>query len=108
MPLLDIIQRWVPEPPPDRLFEITETSLAGVSPHAPGEMRQQVFIERSLTASPSAPNLLKPHVYRDALAQVSGSAAAGRSAAPKQPATGLVIPDYAEHERWLPWLFGEE
>jgi type IV pilus assembly protein PilM len=66
-----------------------------VSPRAPGEMRQQVFIERSLTASPSAPNLLKPHLYRDALAQVSGSGAAGRSAAPKQPATGLVIPDYA-------------
>jgi type IV pilus assembly protein PilM len=95
MPLIDIVQRWVPEPPPDRLFEITETSLAGVSPRTPSEMRQQVLIERSLAASPSAPNLLKPHLYRDALAQVSGSATGGRSAAPKQPATGLVIPDYA-------------
>jgi type IV pilus assembly protein PilM len=100
MPLIDIVQRWVPEQPPDRLFEITETSLAGVSPRAPGEMKQQVFIERSLSASPSAPNLLKPHLYRDALAQVSGSSAGGRSAAgrtagPTKPATGLVIPDYA-------------
>src|SRR5438105_5451459 len=95
MPLIDIVQRWVPEPPPDRLFEITETSLAGVSPGTPGEMKQQVFIERSLAASPSAPNLLKPHLYRGALAHVSGSATAGRTAAPKQPATGLVIPDYA-------------
>ncbi|MGI8960353.1 MAG: hypothetical protein ACR2IV_11450 [Bryobacteraceae bacterium] len=70
--------------------------MAGVSPRAPGEMRQQVFIERSLTASPNAPNLLKPHLYRDALAQVSGAAsAAGRGAPAKQAPTGLVIPDYA-------------
>ena len=95
MPLIDIVQRWIPEPPPDRLFEITETSLAGASPRSPGEIRQQVFLERSLAASPSAPNLLKPHLYRGALAQVSGSGAAGRSAAPKQSATALVIPDYA-------------
>jgi type IV pilus assembly protein PilM len=95
MPLIDLVQRWVPEPPPERLFEITETSLAGASPRMPGEIRQQVFLERSLTASPSAPNLLKPHLYRDALSQVSGSATAGRSAAPKQPTTGLIIPDYA-------------
>jgi phosphoglycolate phosphatase len=20
----------------------------------------------------------------------------------------VVVPDYAEHERWLPWLFGEK
>jgi type IV pilus assembly protein PilM len=69
--------------------------LAGVSPRTPGEMRQQVFVERSLTASPNAPNLLKPHLYRDALAQVSGGSTAGRSATPKQAATGIVIPDYA-------------
>jgi type IV pilus assembly protein PilM len=69
--------------------------LAGVSPRAPGEMRQQVFVERSLTASPNAPNLLKPHLYRDALAQVAGRSAAGRSAIPKQAAAGIVIPDYA-------------
>jgi type IV pilus assembly protein PilM len=69
--------------------------LAGVSPRAPGEVRQQVFVERSLTASPNAPNLLKPHLYRDALAQVAGRSTAGRSATLKQAAAGIVIPDYA-------------
>lgn len=54
-----------------------------------------MFVERSLTASPNTPNLLKPHLYRDALAQVSGNVAAGRSGTPKQAATGIVIPDYA-------------
>jgi type IV pilus assembly protein PilM len=100
--LLDIVQRWVPEPPPDHLFEITESSLAGVSPRAPGEVRQQVLAERSLAASPSAPNLLKPHLYRDALAQAVGIAGQDRRKGPalnanvlKRGATGLVIPDYA-------------
>jgi type IV pilus assembly protein PilM len=57
-------------------------------------MRQQVLVERSLTASPNAPNMLKPQLYREALAQVSGRSAAGRSA-PKQAAAGIIIPDYS-------------
>ncbi|MFL6351356.1 MAG: hypothetical protein ACJ74Z_05845 [Bryobacteraceae bacterium] len=69
--------------------------MAGASPRSPGEVKQHVFLERSLTASPNAPNLLKPHLYRDALAQVSGESAAGRSATTKHAATGIVIPDYA-------------
>jgi len=63
----------------------------GVSPRAPAEIRQQVFNERSLTPSPSAPNLLKPHFYRDALAQVAGIT--GQDT--RKRATGLIIPDYA-------------
>jgi type IV pilus assembly protein PilM len=92
----------VPEPPPDHLFEITESSLAGVCPRAPGEVRQQVFTEKSLIPSPSAPNLLNPHLYRDALAQVAESngqesrkRAALKSGVPKRTAAALVIPDYA-------------
>ncbi len=100
MPLIDFVQRWISEPPPDHLFEITETSLAGVCPRGPNDVREQVFPERSLAASPSASNLLKPHVYRDALAYVCGSGGNGRSGSSKrrgskQAAAGLVIPDYA-------------
>src|SRR5437763_11784110 len=64
-------------------------------------MRQQVLIERSLTASPSAPNLLKPHLYREALAQVCATARrdtrkrAPKPDVPKRAAAALVIPDYA-------------
>ncbi len=97
--MIDFVQRWVSEPPPDHLFEITESSLAGVSPRLPAELKQKVLAERSLAPSPSAPNLLKPHLFRDALAQLRGNGAgptlAPKRNAPKQLATGLVIPDYA-------------
>src|ERR1700761_572062 len=88
-PLIDHIQRWISEPPPDHLFEITETCLAAVSPRNPSQSRQEILGERALTPSPSAPNLLKPHLFREALPRVTGSAA------PKRTATALVIPDYA-------------
>jgi type IV pilus assembly protein PilM len=88
-PLIDHIQRWISEPPPDHLFEITETCLSAVSPRNPGQTRQEILGERALAASPSAPNLLKPHLFREALPRVTGSAA------PKRTATALVIPDYA-------------
>jgi len=86
---VDRIQRWITEPPPDHLFEITETSLAGASPRNPGQTKQEVLAERALTASPSAPNLLKPNLYREALPRVSGFGGL------KRTATALVIPDYA-------------
>lgn len=86
---MDRIQRWISEPPPDHLFEITETCLAGVSPRSPNQTRQEILGERALSASPSAPNLLKPHLFREALPRVSGSGA------PRRTATALVIPDYA-------------
>ena len=86
---MERFQRWISEPPPDHLFEITETSLSGVSPRNPSQSKQEILGERALAPSPSAPNLLKPHLFRDALPRVSGT----RS--PKRTATALVIPDYA-------------
>lgn len=76
------------EPPPDHLFEITETSLATASPRNPNQSRQEILTERALSASPAAPNLLKPQLYRDALAALSSKPLRRTSAA-------LIIPDYA-------------
>jgi type IV pilus assembly protein PilM len=87
--LVDQIQRWITEPPPDHLFEITETCLSAASPRNPGQGKQEILGERAVAASPSAPNLLKPHLFREALPRVTGSIA------PKRTATALVIPDYA-------------
>ena len=89
MPFIEKLQRWIADPPPERLFEITESSLAAGSPRAPSQHRQEVLAERGLTASPSAPNLLKPNFYRDVLPRLSPLSGA------KRPATALVIPDYA-------------
>ncbi|MBV8069854.1 MAG: hypothetical protein JO270_08125 [Acidobacteriaceae bacterium] len=87
--LIDKLQGWISEPPPEHLFEITETSLAAVSPRNPREQRQEALAERGLAVSPSAPNLLKPQLYRDALPRVTaGDMTKRRTAA-------LVIPDYA-------------
>jgi type IV pilus assembly protein PilM len=87
--LVDQIQRWITEPPPDHLFEITETCLSAASPRNPGQSRQEILGERALAPSPSAPNFLKAHLFREALPRVTGSAA------PKRTATAVVIPDYA-------------
>lgn len=48
-----------------------------------------MLTERGLTPSPSAPNILKPYLYRDALPRLSPLNGA------KRPATALVLPDYA-------------
>jgi type IV pilus assembly protein PilM len=69
-----------------------------VSPRAPTQIRQQALVERSLAVSPSAPNLLRPNLYRDALTQIAGSAAQaaqGNTNGIKRATAGLVIPDYA-------------
>lgn len=86
---MDQFQRWISEPPPDHMFEVTETCISGVSPRNPTQSRQEILGERALAPSPSAPNVLKPHLFREALPRVTGTAA------PKRPATALVIPDYA-------------
>ena len=85
--MVDRLQRWITEPAPDHLFEMTETSLAFASPRAPSQQRMDILVERALTASPAAPNLLKPQLYRDALARAVPTL--------RRPATALVIPDYA-------------
>ncbi len=89
MPFIDKVQRWVADPPPDHLFEITERSIAGGTPRMPAHHKSEALAERGLTASPSAPNLLKPYLYRNALPRVSPANGAKRSKA------ALVIPDYA-------------
>ncbi len=89
MSFIDKLQYWIAEPPPDHLFEITETSLSAVSPRNPREQRQELLAERGLVPSPSAPNLLKPQLYRDALPRLAGPAGSKRINA------ALVIPDYA-------------
>lgn len=86
---MDRIQRWISEPPPDHLFEITENSLVSVSPRAPGQPKQQTLVERALTASPAAPNLIKPQLYRDALQRFLPPSGLKKNGA------AIVIPDYA-------------
>jgi type IV pilus assembly protein PilM len=86
---MGIVQRWLLEPPPDRVFEITEFALAEASSRNPSQLNEERFTERGLAASPSLPNLLKPQLYRDAAAK-----AAARDGA-KRMAGALVIPDYA-------------
>lgn len=71
------------------MFEITETSLAAVSPRTPGQHKQEILSERGLLPSPAAPNLLKPQLYREVLAKFTPPSAL------KKRATALVIPDYA-------------
>ncbi len=68
---------------------MTETSLACVSPRTPAEQRRELLPEPGLAVSPSAPNLLKPELFREALPRVSPAGNA------KRAATALVIPDYA-------------
>jgi type IV pilus assembly protein PilM len=46
-------------------------------------------MERGLAPSPSAPNLLKPQLYRDALPRLAGATGSKRRTA------ALIIPDYA-------------
>ena len=61
-----------------------------VAPRAPSQQRHEVLVERAATASPNAPNLTRPQLYRDALARVAPVAQSG-----KRTGAALVIPDYA-------------
>ncbi len=70
------------------MFEITESSLATVSPRNPEQQKHEKLLERALTASPAAPNLLKPQLYREALQRLS-------PASLKRNALAILIPDYA-------------
>ena len=66
---------------------MTETALASASPRAPGQQKTEVLVERALTASPAAPNLLKPQLYRDALTRSVPVL--------RRNTAALIIPDYA-------------
>jgi type IV pilus assembly protein PilM len=80
---------WLSDPAPDHVFEMSEFALAGVSPRTPSRQNRERFNERALTASPSLPNIVRPQLYRDALAKVAAANGARRFS------TALVIPDYA-------------
>jgi type IV pilus assembly protein PilM len=84
------VQRWLSDPPPDHFFEIGEYSLAGASYRNAREPRQEKLAERGLVASPSAPNVLKPQLYRDALPRVMAETIRGKAGT-----AALAIPDYA-------------
>lgn len=64
---------------------MTEYALASAQSRTPGQPRTEQLPERGLTASPSAPNISKPQLYRDALTLSSA----------KRGTAALVIPDYA-------------
>lgn len=88
MSLTSLFEKWIQEPPPECVFEISERALAQGTPRNPGPPTVLTLAEPSLAASPSAPNLLKSDAYRNALA--------GMASAPGQRKTAaLVIPDYA-------------
>jgi type IV pilus assembly protein PilM len=85
LPLSDHLQKWLSDPPPEHLFEMTEYALAAASSRLPMDRRTDLLPERGLAASPSAPNIMKPQLYQDVLSQVKG----------KHGNSALVIPDYA-------------
>ena len=87
--MFDAVQRWVSEPPPDHLFEITETSIAMALPRSPAGTREQKLTLKALNVSPVAPNLMRPELFREALPRLG---VVDRS---KRPSAALVIPDYA-------------
>ena len=60
-----------------------------MSPSTPTEQHRELLPERGLTPSPSAPNVLKPALYSEALSRVAAQTP------PKRQTAGLVIPDYA-------------
>jgi type IV pilus assembly protein PilM len=60
-----------------------------VSPRTPAQQKQEVLPERGAMASPAAPNLIKPQLYREALSRIAPGPMN------KRAATALVIPDYA-------------
>jgi hypothetical protein len=85
----DTIQRWVAEPAPDYVFEISEYGLAQASPRTLGPPRVETSLERSLAPSPSSPNVLRAQWYREVVARFAASQGQRRQT------VALVIPDYA-------------
>ena len=67
---------------------MTEFALAAGSSRTPATQKKELLPERGLAASPVSPNLLKPQLYREALAVTNGKA-------PKRANSAIVIPDYA-------------
>jgi len=87
--LLDKIQHWVKEPPPEYLFEISERGLAFVQPRNPSTLRVSPLSEKALAVSPSEPNIIRVDVFQNAFPKN------GNGSGPRRAKAGLVIPDYA-------------
>jgi type IV pilus assembly protein PilM len=90
LPLLDQIQRWIKEPPPDYLFEVSERGLAFMQSSDPASLQVRALPDKALAVSPSQLNITRADLLDAALPN-------GRSAngAQKRAKAALVIPDYA-------------
>ena len=89
MSFLEQLQRWVKEPPPDYLFELTERAVAWVQTQQPTQPRVQLLPEKVLEVSPSTVNLTRTDAFRALLPKPGNGGGQGRAKA------ALVIPDYA-------------
>ncbi len=90
MPLFDQIQRWIKEPPPEYLFEVSERGLAYLQTRDPSSLRVQRLEEKALAVSPSQPNFVRFDLLESALPKL------GNGHSPQRRAkAALVIPDYA-------------
>lgn len=90
MPLADKIQRWIKEPPPEYLFEVSERGIAHIQPRDASSLRVRRFEEKALTASPSQPNITRPDLMQAAL---PGNGKTNLQQ--KRVKAALVVPDYA-------------
>ena len=90
MPLFDQIQRWIKEPPPEYLFEVSERSLAWLETRNPASLHVQHLEEKALAVSPSQPNFVRFDLLESALPKLGNGNGAQRRAK-----AALVIPDYA-------------
>lgn len=90
MPLYDYIERWVKEPPPEYIFEVSERALAYAQPRGLAGMKVRKLDEKALAPSPSQPNLLRAD-----LLQASLPAASKGNAQQRRIKAALVVPDYA-------------
>lgn len=87
MSLFDHIQRWVKEPPPEYLFEVSESALAWAQPRDPANIRLQEFSAKALAASPAGPNFMRYDLFQAALPKPGNGGSRMRA--------GLIVPDYA-------------
>lgn len=89
MSLLTFVGRWISEPPPGRLFELSENAVAIGYSRDPEKSRLERLAEKSLSPSPSAPNVVHPEAFREAVERTAPTAGL------RQNTAALVIPDYA-------------
>jgi type IV pilus assembly protein PilM len=87
--LLDYVQRWTKEPPPEYFFEVSQRGIAWTHPRHGGTVRVHSFPENALDVSPVQPNMLRSDLLDGSVPNVSGKNNQRRIKA------GLVVPDYA-------------